>query len=94
MTDKKTVNLNKNKVKMGPKHTPKRINPSIKKDVVSPSDYLKYETRWSCEDCTHFNHEKEFCTLGYVSDHHRKAEQERSYLLSGKIAFCRFHEID
>ena len=74
--------------------TPKRLGPSIKRDVVSAADYLKYDHRWSCDDCTHFDGVKEVCTISYNCAPHRKAEQERSFFLSGKIAFCRFHEID
>lgn len=76
------------------KNTPKRPTQTIKKDNVNPSDYLKYDHRWSCEDCTHFDHEKNSCTLGYVTTYHRKSQQEKDFLLGGKIAFCRFHEID
>jgi hypothetical protein len=77
-----------------PKKTSNRINPSIKKDVIHPSDYLHFSLSFSCEECSHFNPETEACTIGYVSAHHRKAEQTRQYLLSGSMALCRFHEID
>jgi len=73
--------------------TPKRITPSIKKDVVNPTDYNRYEHRWSCDECTHFDH-KGACTLGYPSAPHRLEQQTKDYLMSGRIAFCRFHEID
>lgn len=74
--------------------TPKRLNRSIKTDAVNPSDYLKYDFRFACEDCTHFNIEAESCTIGYSTIPHRKAEQEHCYRLSGKMAICRFLEID
>ena len=74
--------------------TVKRTKGSIKKDYVHPGDYNKYDSRWSCEDCSHFDAFSEACTLGYTSEFHRKSVQEASYALSGKIAFCRFHEID
>lgn len=76
------------------KTTPRRINASIKRDNVSAADYLRYENRWSCDECSHFDSLSEKCTLGYETSHHRLAEQRRSFELSGKIAFCRFHEID
>ncbi len=80
--------------KMGPRQTPKRINQSIKRDTVSAHDYNAYDHRWSCDECTHFNSAAETCTLGYETSHHRLAEQKRSFEISGKIAFCRFHELD
>ncbi|MGZ3769644.1 MAG: hypothetical protein ACXVCP_08595 [Bdellovibrio sp.] len=71
-----------------------RIRPSIKKDTVNPSDFLNYDTRFSCEDCSHFDSDKVVCTIGYNPAHHLKEEQKHQYLLSGNMAFCRFLEID
>lgn len=71
-----------------------RIHPSIKKEKVSPSDYLKYDTRFSCEDCSHYDDLKVVCTLGYNPNHHLKEVQTHQYNLSGTMAFCRFLEID
>ena len=71
-----------------------RLRPSILKERVNPHDYLTYDTRFSCEDCSHFDDLKVVCTLGYNPNHHLKAEQTRQYELSGKMAFCRFLEID
>lgn len=76
------------------KNQTKRIRPSIKKDPVNPTDYLKYDFRTSCEDCSHFNSISGQCTLGYNTAPHRKAQQEKDYRLSGVIAQCRFLEID
>lgn len=72
----------------------RRLQPSIKKDGINPSDYLKYKLPWACEDCTHFNHLKKACTLGYPSHHHLRETQTKAYLLSGKMALCRFQELD
>lgn len=96
------ANENSNRFKLrptrpqGPKRgaQPPRLAPSIKMDSVDPTDYLRYEVLSSCEDCSHFDGAAEQCTLGYASGPHRKAEQERTYRLGGRIAFCRFHEID
>lgn len=74
--------------------TPKRIHRSIKMDVVNPADYMKYDFRFSCDECTHFDHQGEQCTIGYDSTVHRKTEQERTYRLSGRMALCRLMEID
>lgn len=71
-----------------------RLHASIKKDKVDPRDYLAYDTRFSCEDCSHFDPAQTICTIGYNPAHHLKAEQTRQYLLAGNMAFCRFLEID
>jgi hypothetical protein len=76
-----------------PKSAP-RLHVSIKKEPIKASDYLRYDTRFSCEDCSHFDGLKTLCTIGYNPAHHLKAEQERQYVLSGNMAFCRFLEID
>lgn len=78
----------------GSKFQPKRIHPSIKKDGVNPSDYMKYDFRTACEECSHFASESTLCTLGYKTAPHRKAQQQRDYEISGMMAQCRFHEID
>jgi hypothetical protein len=74
--------------------TPKRLRVGIRLDGVNPIDYLKYEMPFACEDCTHFNIAKTSCTLGYNSIHHLRENQKNSYILSGKMALCRFLEID
>lgn len=74
--------------------TPKRLNRSIKTDAIDASDYMKFETRFACEDCAHFDSAGELCTIGYQPAPHRRAEQERTYNLSGRVALCRFLEID
>lgn len=76
------------------KFQPKRIRPSIKKDAVAPGDYLKYDFRASCEDCSHFNSQAAICTLGYNTAPHRKTQQQHDYETTGMIAQCRFLEID
>jgi hypothetical protein len=76
------------------KFVQKRIYASIKKDVVNPHDYLNYDIRSACEDCSHFIAEKVQCTLGYNVAPHLKAQQHKDMELSGRMAQCRFHEID
>lgn len=71
-----------------------RLHASIKKDAVNPRDFMKYDTRFSCEDCSHFDGEKVLCTIGYNPQHHLQAQQNHQYLLAGNMAFCRFLEID
>jgi hypothetical protein len=74
--------------------TPKRLRQSIRFDTVNPSDYLKYRFPICCEECTHFNSETGACTIGYEPKWHRRDFQIKSCELSGKIALCRFMEID
>ena len=79
----------------GPKRgAPVRLRPSIKMDPVDPRDYLGYVMLSACEDCVHFDGVSGQCTLGYQVEPHLRAEQERTYRLGGRIAFCRFHEMD
>lgn len=80
--------------KKGGSRTPKRLRTSIKFDTVNPADYLRYNIPSACEDCTHFDAQAERCTMGYDSRWHRKDFQEKSFFLSGKMALCRFLEID
>ncbi|MGZ3744302.1 MAG: hypothetical protein ACXVB1_16430 [Pseudobdellovibrionaceae bacterium] len=72
----------------------KRIHPSIKKDGVNPSDFLNYDFRSACEDCSHFDSQKIQCTLGYNPAPHLKLQQLQDYEISGKMALCRFLEVD
>jgi hypothetical protein len=78
----------------GGKFTKKRIYASIKKDVVNPHDYLNYDIRAACEECTHFNEPNIQCTLGFNCGPHLLAQQTHDMELSGRMAQCRFHEID
>lgn len=55
---------------------------------------MRYSLPFSCEDCSHFDYLKQTCTLGYVTRWHRKDFQKLSYELTGKMALCRFQEID
>lgn len=79
----------------GPKgKTNRRLGTSIKKEGIHPRDYLNLDHRFSCEDCSHFQADQVSCTLGFKTEDHLKATQTKSYEMSGKIAFCRFLEID
>lgn len=73
---------------------PKRIRPSMKKDAIHPKDFLKYNIPFACEDCSHFASEKLACTLGFNTENHLRKNAIASYELTGKIAQCRFLEID
>lgn len=78
----------------GPRKTPKRLTPSIKKDGINPVLYNKLALPWSCDDCSHFDSLVERCSLGYNAANHRRAQLQKDYELSGKVALCRFQEID
>ena len=80
--------------KKGPRLTPKRLGSSIRKDGINPAAYNRYHLPWACEDCSHFDRDQERCTLGYITAPHRRAQQAYDYALSGKVALCRFQEID
>lgn len=80
----------KNKVK----RTPKLLKGSIRHDVINPADYVKYQFPTSCEDCSHFKTEDQTCTIGYNTRWHLKAYQAQTYSLNGRVALCRFMEID
>jgi hypothetical protein len=74
--------------------TSKRIGSSIKKDVIQAADYIQYNLPYACEDCSHFSSANETCTFGLQTEPHLKRNQIFSYQLSGKMALCRFQEID
>ena len=75
-------------------NTPKRPRPSIRRDTINPRDYLKYKFPSACEDCTHFKASTAHCTLGYEPKWHRREFQTAEYERTGKMALCRFLEID
>ena len=77
-----------------PPPTPKRIRQSIKLDVVNPSDFMNYNFIFACEQCSHFDLSSETCSLGYNYQNHQREQNLKTYNLNGKMAFCRFLEID
>lgn len=76
------------------KKTPSRIRPSMKKDVIHPRDFNAFKIPYACEDCSHFASATKTCTLGFNTEPHLRENANKSYQLSGKIAQCRFLEID
>jgi hypothetical protein len=76
--------------------TPKKAQVNrraIRLDGVNPSDFMKYDFMFACEQCSHFDNSSRTCTIGYDAQHTRD-RQLRLYNLTGKMAFCRFMEID
>ena len=47
-----------------------------------------------CEQCSHFDHGGKTCTIGYDAFNHVKETQDKYYAMSGRVAYCRFQEID
>lgn len=79
---------------LGKPPTPKRIRPSIRFDTINPSDFLKYDFTHSCEQCSHLDRNTGVCTLGYFNMVHREESNLKAYNFMGKMALCRFLEID
>ena len=75
------------------RYQPKRHKRQIKLDQVHPADMRKYDVRFFCEDCVHYDSRGHVCTMGFVPQHTKK-EQMAIYNLTGRLAFCRFLEID
>jgi hypothetical protein len=90
--EKKSMQQNMQKVPRV--KSPRRLRPSIHHDAIEPSAYMKYILPWACEDCSHYSSLKDSCTLGFEVKWHKRAAQKHSYELSGRVALCRFQEID
>ena len=63
-------------------------------DPIHPQDFMGLSFTYACEQCSHFDGITETCTIGYDSTKHRQATQLKLYDLTGRMAFCRFMEID
>ncbi len=74
-------------------YLPKRHRRSIKADRVQAADLARYDVRFFCDQCSHFDSTNARCTIGYVPQHTQR-EQMALYNLTGSLAFCRFMEID
>jgi hypothetical protein len=76
---------------------PRRSAPlkrSLILDPIHPRDFRELEIIYTCEQCSHFDAANKACTIGYDASLHREEVQRRNYELTGKVAFCRFSEID
>ena len=78
----------------------KRPRKSVKEDTIHPADYLKYVLPvngpiggFFCDVCSHYSRGQKLCTLGYKPIH-TVQEQSARYEITGRIALCRFIEID
>jgi hypothetical protein len=67
---------------------------SIKMDPIHPRDMRELNLVYYCEQCSHFDHGGKTCTIGYDAFNHVKETQDKYYAMSGRVAYCRFQEID
>jgi hypothetical protein len=76
--------------------TPKKVHikRSLILDKIHPKDWRELNIIYTCEQCSHFDEIGQSCTIGYDASLHRKAKQDALYNLTGRVAFCRFTEID
>ena len=63
-------------------------------DPIHPRDYRELAIVHCCEQCSHFAPGDQSCTIGYEAHNHVAARQKQLYELTGRVAFCRFCEID
>lgn len=82
-----------NKPVTKPTYHPRRPRRSIKLDRIHPTDLRKFKPTFFCDDCSHYDRGNRYCTMGYRPQHTRD-EQMALYNLTGKMALCRFLEID
>jgi hypothetical protein len=67
---------------------------SIFLDPVNAGDFLKLNPVYACEDCSHYDDLNRRCTIGFNSKNHERQRQLEVYELTGRMALCRFLEID
>ncbi|MCB0407423.1 MAG: hypothetical protein KDD34_04405 [Bdellovibrionales bacterium] len=63
-------------------------------DRIDPRVYNNTKLMLYCEQCSHFDETHTFCTIGYDASKHTQAVTTHNYNLMGRIAVCRFMEID
>jgi hypothetical protein len=76
------------------KSTPTSSRRSLILDPVHPADLRTLNLTYCCEQCSHFSPDNEMCTIGYDARLHRQVRQLELYDRTGRMAFCRFMEID
>lgn len=77
-----------------PVKTPRQVRRSLILDPIHPRDWRDTKIIYACEQCSHFAPATKSCTLGYVAENHLLETQRQTYEMYGKVAFCRFCEID
>lgn len=71
-----------------------KLRMEVKKDPVKAKDFEKLNIMHCCEQCSHFDGDRIVCTIGYNADNHLKQTNLKSFETSGRMAFCRYQEID
>jgi hypothetical protein len=74
-----------------------RIKSSKKGVIFDPIDPRLFNTMnvmFCCEQCSHFDEISQSCTIGYDASKHLYKVQMHTYHLNGRMAACRFQEID
>lgn len=64
------------------------------RDKMDPREFNSLNFIYCCEQCSHFDEPNQFCTIGYDASKHLRKVALHSYNLSGRMAMCRFNEID
>lgn len=70
------------------------IKRSLILDPIHPRDWQSLTIIYACEQCSHYDEIRRSCTIGYDASKHQKAVQDELFQRTGKVAFCRFSEID
>ena len=73
---------------------PGLLKRSLILDPVHPRDFRELTITYCCEQCSHFDPEGKAWTIGYDASQHLQSRQLERYELTGRMAFCRFSEID
>jgi hypothetical protein len=73
---------------------PHPFRQSVKYDRIEATDFLRQNLIFSCEQCSHFAAGETRCTIGYDCTPHLRANNLKAYETSGRMALCRYLEID
>lgn len=87
-------NAQKSSEKSSKQKKSKPLKRGIILDSVHPADYNNMNLIYHCEQCSYFKPDDESCVFGYDTSVHLKKAQDKQFNLNGKMAFCRFQEID
>lgn len=81
-----------------PQPTKPLVRRSVILDPIHPRDFRELNVIYACEQCSHFAPKNGTsggeCTIGYDASLHMRDVQLKNYEMFGKVAFCRFSEID
>lgn len=76
------------------RNTKVHLKKSLVADTINPQDYSEIRFIFGCEECSFFDQKANNCTMGHHYTPHLKANQIKSYELTGKMFICRDLEID